>query len=111
MPERVEKFQYLDSFSWSSKNNTIKNRIEDFINEEFQSKYLMRILPERVNINQNYTPIVKNVAWNKYGFVYDFGSENSDQPGALKNGIIRPSATPAVFELRNPNQDIYGRVI
>ena len=46
-----------------------------------------------------------------YGFVYDFGSENSDQPGALKNGIIRPSATPAVFELRNPNQDIYGRVI
>ena len=74
MPERVEKFQYLDSFSWSSKNNIIKNRIEDFINEEFQSKYLMRILPERVNINHNSTPIVKNVAWNKYGFVSDLYS-------------------------------------
>ena len=39
-----------------------------------------------------------------YGFVYDFNA-------ALQNGIYRPSTTPAVFELRNPNQDIYGRVI
>ena len=39
-----------------------------------------------------------------YGFQYNF--EN-----ALQDGIIRPSVTPAVFELRNPNQDIYGKVI
>ena len=39
-----------------------------------------------------------------YGFVYDFTT-------ALQNEIIRPSTTPAVFELRNPNTDIYGRVI
>lgn len=39
-----------------------------------------------------------------YGFVYDFTN-------ALQNEIIRPSATPSVFELRNPNSDIYGRVI
>ena len=39
-----------------------------------------------------------------YGFVYDF-------VGALQNDIIRPSATPSVFELRNPNTDIYGRVL
>jgi hypothetical protein len=39
-----------------------------------------------------------------YGFQYEF--DNS-----LENGIIRPSLTPAVFELRNPNQDIYGKVI
>jgi len=39
-----------------------------------------------------------------YGFVYDFNT-------ALQNGIYRPSTTPAVFELRNPNQDIYGRVL
>ena len=39
-----------------------------------------------------------------YGFVYDFAS-------ALKNDIVRPSSTPSVFELRNPNQDIYGRVL
>ena len=31
--------------------------------------------------------------------------------GAEENGIIRPSMTPAVFELRNPNRDIYGKVI
>ena len=39
-----------------------------------------------------------------YGFKYPF--EN-----ALQNDIIRPSVTPAVFELREPNNDIYGRVI
>jgi len=46
-----------------------------------------------------------------YGFVYTFGSDNENNLGALKNGIIRPSATPSVFELRNPNTDIYGRVL
>ena len=44
-----------------------------------------------------------------YGFQYEFG--DVDGVGALENGIIRPSLTPAVFELRNPNQDIYGKVI
>tara|TARA_S200000501_G_scaffold317769_1_gene311257 strand:+ start:820 stop:2784 length:1965 start_codon:yes stop_codon:yes gene_type:complete len=39
-----------------------------------------------------------------YGWSYAF--EN-----ALQNDIVRPSATPSVFELRNPNTDIYGRVI
>jgi len=39
-----------------------------------------------------------------YGFVYNFED-------ALENEIIRPPVTPAVFELRNPNQDIYGRVL
>ena len=39
-----------------------------------------------------------------YGFQYNF--EN-----ALQDGIYRPSSQPAVFELRNPNQDIYGKVI
>ena len=39
-----------------------------------------------------------------YGFSYPF-------EGALENDIIRPSVTPAVFELREPNNDIYGRVL
>ena len=39
-----------------------------------------------------------------YGFQYDFHS-------SLEDGIYRPSVSPAVFELRNPNQDIYGKVI
>ena len=43
-----------------------------------------------------------------YGYFYDF----SEQTGALSNGIIRPPelSTPAVFELKNPNQNIKGRV-
>ena len=39
-----------------------------------------------------------------YGFEYSFS-------GAEENGIIRPSITPSVFELKNPNRDIYGKVI
>ncbi len=39
-----------------------------------------------------------------YGFRYNFD-------GALQDGVIRPSLSSAVFELRNPNQDIYGKVI
>ena len=43
---------------------------------------------------------------NGYGFMYNF--ENADLE---ENGIIKPSLTPSVFELRNPNQDIYGKVV
>ena len=39
-----------------------------------------------------------------YGFQYEFEA-------SLENGIYRPSLTPSVFELRNPNRDIYGKVI
>ena len=41
---------------------------------------------------------------NTYGFQYNFTE-------ALDDGIYRPSVTPSVFELRNPNQDIYGKVV
>ena len=39
-----------------------------------------------------------------YGFKYNFDN-------AIRDGIIRPSVSSAVFELKNPNQDIYGKVI
>ena len=39
-----------------------------------------------------------------YGFHYNFDD-------ALQDGIYRPSVSPSVFELKNPNQDIYGKVI
>ena len=39
-----------------------------------------------------------------YGFQYNFNN-------AIVDGIVRPSVTPSVFELRNPNRDIYGKVI
>ena len=41
---------------------------------------------------------------NTYGFQYDLTE-------ALEDGIYRPSVTPSIFELRNPNRDIYGKVI
>ena len=39
-----------------------------------------------------------------YGFFYDV--EN----GGIQNKILRPSVTPSVFEIRNPNTDIIGKV-
>ena len=39
-----------------------------------------------------------------YGFFYDFGND------AIRNKILRPSVTPSVFEIRNPNTDIIGKV-
>ena len=39
-----------------------------------------------------------------YGYRYDFGA-------SFDKGIIRPSAAPAVFELKNPNQNIKGVVL
>ena len=39
-----------------------------------------------------------------YGFQYNFDN-------ALRDGVIRPSVSPSVFELINPNQHIYGKVI
>ena len=39
-----------------------------------------------------------------YGFKYGIQA-------ALSNDIVRPSVIPAVFELREPNSDIYGRVL
>jgi len=39
-----------------------------------------------------------------YGFKYNFDN-------ALRDGVIRPSVSSAIFELRDPNQDIYGKVI
>ena len=39
-----------------------------------------------------------------YNFQYNF--ENS-----LTDGIYRPSVTPSIFELKDPNRDIYGKVI
>ena len=40
----------------------------------------------------------------EYGFQYNFNN-------ALVDGVYRPSITPSVFELKNPNQDIYGKVV
>ena len=41
-----------------------------------------------------------------YGFKYEFGEGN-----ATEDGIVKPSMTPSVFELRNPDADIYGKVV
>jgi len=38
-----------------------------------------------------------------YGYRFDFGN-------SLINGEVRPAVTPSIFELKNPNQNVKGRV-
>ena len=46
--------------------------------------------------------------WNPYtGFAYGY---KYNFQAALQEGVIRPSKTPAVFELKNPGINIKGRV-
>ena len=45
-----------------------------------------------------------------YGFKYNFDNADTGTNEQI-HSLIRPSITPSVFELRNPNQDIYGKVI
>ena len=52
--------------------------------------------------NGDGTPSIGGTAG--YGFQYSF--EN-----ATVNDTVRPSVTPAVFELRDPDNDIFGRVV
>jgi hypothetical protein len=48
---------------------------------------------------------------NGYGFYYPFADDqNVTTDEAVANNILRPSVTPAVFEIRNPNTDIKGKV-
>ena len=45
-----------------------------------------------------------------YGFKYNFDNADTGTNDSIHT-LIRPSTTPSVFELKNPNQDIYGKVI
>jgi hypothetical protein len=47
-----------------------------------------------------------------YGFKYHFDnlSTDGDESSSIINKIVRPSVEAAVFEIRNPNTDIQGKV-
>ena len=48
---------------------------------------------------------------NKNGIIKGYSPYKYDFKGATKKGVIYPSLDPSIFELKNPNVDIKGRVI
>ncbi len=48
---------------------------------------------------------------NKYGAANGYSQYGYDIKGATKNNVIYPSLDPSIFEVRYPNNDIYGRVV
>ena len=70
-----------------------------------KNKEITKKIEKEKKVDKEFKEEVSNAFQNvSYNALYNF--EN-----ALENGIYRPSVTPAVFELRNPNNDIYGKVI
>jgi hypothetical protein len=55
--------------------------------------------------------VVKVDITNKYGVVNGYSEYGYDIKGATKNNIIYPSLDPSIFEVRYPNNDIYGKII
>jgi hypothetical protein len=55
--------------------------------------------------------IMKIEVVNKTGIENGYSQYGYDIKGATKNNIIYPSLDPAIFEVRYPDSDIYGRVI
>ena len=55
---------------------------------------------------------VENIRFlNKTGISKGYSQYKYDFIGATKKGVIYPSMDPSIFELKNPDSDIKGRVI
>ena len=55
---------------------------------------------------------VKNISiTNKYGSLLGYSIYSYDISGATINNIVYPSLDPMIFEIRNPDSDIKGRVV
>ena len=48
---------------------------------------------------------------NKAGTTSGYSRYGYDIHGATQNGVIYPSLDPSIFELKNPNQDIKGKIV
>ena len=48
---------------------------------------------------------------NKAGTTSGYSKYGYDIHGATQNGVIYPSLDPSIFELKNPNQDIKGKIV
>ena len=48
---------------------------------------------------------------NKVGYNEGYSEYAYDIPGATKNNVVYPSLDPMIFEVRNPQTDIQGRVV
>ena len=55
--------------------------------------------------------VVKVLITNLYDSDLGYSGNIYNISGATKNGIIYPSLDPSIFEIKFPNQDIFGRVI
>jgi len=90
--------------------NTISNYFDTSkaqINQPIELNQLYINLNAIEGVQNTKSIIIENIAgeslgYSKYGY---------DMKGATLNGIIYPSKDPSIFELKNPNTDIKGRVV
>ena len=59
-----------------------------------------------------YTETAKDIkVLNRQGENYGYSAYAYDVPGATMKNVIYPSLDPMIFEIKNPNSDIKGRVV
>jgi hypothetical protein len=48
---------------------------------------------------------------NKFGELNGYSRFRYDIPSATQNNVVYPPIDPSIFEIKNPNTDISGRII
>ena len=77
------------------------------INQPIILKQLEQLLDNTTGVQT-----VKNIKIiNKVGVSQGYSQYGYDIDGATQNKVIYPSIDPMIFEVKNPNQDIKGRVV
>ena len=77
------------------------------INQPIILKQLEQLLDNTTGVQT-----VKNIKiTNKVGVSQGYSQYGYDIDGATQNKVIYPSIDPMIFEVKNPNQDIKGRVV
>jgi hypothetical protein len=93
--------------------NTCLNTVKDYFNIDKWQINQPIIVSELYNLLgqiKGVQSVMKIEIINKSGIENGYSQYGYDIKGATKNNIIYPSLDPAIFEVRYPDSDIYGRV-
>lgn len=94
--------------------NSCLTAVKDYFNIDKWQINQPIILSELYNVISSIKgvqSITKVEVINKYGLANGYSQYGYDIKGATKNNVIYPSLDPSIFEVRYPNNDIYGRVV
>ena len=87
--------------------NESTNYIEFLSISDFYLLGVVSLVPPAENNPNNELILIEN----KFETGLGYSGNTYDMLSATKDGIIYPSLDPSIFELKNPDSDIEGRVV